>query len=104
MKKEDLTNNHKFAITCHNQEEALKILEIFEKEGLRWVEGQKATGYIPKDYPKHIKYGDNFACGINVPSDYVPITAKEFLELKNSVEEEMFKKPEEKKKTNPLNW
>jgi hypothetical protein len=104
MKKEDLTSDHKFAILCNSHEEALKVLTIFEKDELYWVEGQKATEYIPKDYPRHIKYGENFSCATYNPDGYIHIKAKEFLELKTSIEEEMFKESKEKKKINPLNW
>ena len=35
------------AIKAETQEQQLKVLEILEQEGYRWMEGQLPTEYIP---------------------------------------------------------
>ena len=39
-------------VTCKNEEEVIKVLEIAEKEGYAWSDGSEATGYRPYvEYP-----------------------------------------------------
>lgn len=76
------------SVECKTAEEVKKVLKICKDINIKWVDGQIATKYYPRDenYPKILNIGSNgiSTCFINghYSKRYDLCTANEFIEVK----------------------
>lgn len=87
--------NNNIAIDCYSKEEYIKVLEIFEKEGLMWYAGGLPTRniYLWREgitsmslrYKKGFTYASNDT-QYNLSKGYKSITAKQFIKMKTEEE------------------
>lgn len=70
-------------VTCRNEEEAVKVLEIAEKEGYTWDNNVKATNYKPSaSYPYDLVICKGLYWGVF--GDKKPSTAQDFIDSYNA--------------------
>lgn len=70
-------------VTCRNEEEAIKVLEIAEKEGYTWNNNMKATNFKPcASYPYDLVICKGLYWG--VVGDKKPCTARDFINSYNT--------------------
>jgi len=87
--------NNNIAIDCYSKEEYIKVLEIFEKEGLKWIGNEAPTRFIrfwdESRETMTLCYEDHFTYVSN-DTKYCPshgdksITAKQFIKMKTEEE------------------
>ena len=70
-------------VTCRNEEEVIKVLEIAEKEGYTWDNNVKATNYKPSaSYPYDLVICKGLYWGVF--GDKKPCTARDFINSYNT--------------------
>ena len=73
----------KIRVTCRNEEEVIKVLEIAEKEGYTWDNNAKATSYRPcASYPYDLVMRKGLYWGVF--GDERPRTARDFIDSYNT--------------------
>lgn len=73
----------KIRVTCRNEEEVIKVLEIAEKEGYTWDNNAKATSYRPcASYPYDLVMRKGLYWGVF--GDEKPHTARDFIDSYNT--------------------
>ena len=73
----------KIRVTCRNEEEVIKVLEIAEKEGYTWDNNAKATSYRPcASYPYDLVMRKGLYWGVF--GDEKPRTARDFIDSYNT--------------------